>query len=189
MNDQGITGVIVSAVPALMEKAEAETRQKHIDFTDMVYWAVKWNLPVDQYQYVFTDEAQDLSPMQRRLVEKCLAPNGRIFVVGDKNQAIYSFAGADSDSFDLSVVRPAESEVSPTVEYADGGRAALDALKDMDLMVMLEEAPAPEPKLPPQVERLTKVLDDMSLSQIDAMIKVLTVYKKILLEEAAREAV
>lgn len=481
MNDQGITGVIVSAVPALMEKAEVETRQKHIDFTDMVYWAVKWNLPVDQYQYVFTDEAQDLSPMQRRLVEKCLAPNGRIFVVGDKNQAIYSFAGADSDSFDLSVetfqchvlpmtvtrrcaqvvarhaarvvpafkalptaprgkviwwaeermlevlkpgdmvlcrlraplirgvlecisagvpatilgseigkalitildkvsrrkgytfdqlktflndwkkeqveryterndaqmaasvedsvaaleaimdyakassldmlkgeidslfssrdsktmvtfttvhkskgleaerifilapdklplgggeqednldyvartrakttlvyltnpkflektprpvyaqttfddlkwtdelplptperpvitiekpepaptlslpapvttpepglaavVRPVEPEVSPTVEYSDNGRAALDALKDMDLMVMLEEAPAPEPKLPPQVERLTKVLDDMSLSEIDAMIRVLTIYKRIMLEEAKREAV
>lgn len=103
MNDEGITGVIIAAVPSLMGKAEVETRQGHIDFTDMVYWPVKWNAPVDQYHYVFTDEAQDLSPMQRRLIEKCLASSGRIFVVGDKNQAIYSFAGADSDSFDLSV--------------------------------------------------------------------------------------
>jgi len=103
LNDEGITKAIVAAVPFLMKQAEAETRSHHIDFTDMVYWPVFWNAPVDQYQYVFTDEAQDLSPMQRRLIEKCLAPSGRIFVVGDKNQAIYSFAGADSDSFDLSV--------------------------------------------------------------------------------------
>lgn len=99
-----ITELVIAQVPGWMKKSEAMVlEQKIIDFTDMIYFPVVWNLPVTKYQWVFVDECQDLSAMQREMVKKVLANDGRIVLVGDKNQAIYAFAGADSDSFDLSV--------------------------------------------------------------------------------------
>lgn len=40
--------------------------------------------------------------MQRDMVRRAVKPNGRAIVIGDDRQAIYGFAGADSDSLDLS---------------------------------------------------------------------------------------
>lgn len=100
----GFVDLAVKAVPYLMSVAEARIKEaQEIDFTDQIYWVVRWNLTIKQNDWVFVDEAQDLSPMQRAMVAKALAPTGRIVLVADKNQAIYEFAGADSDSFDLSV--------------------------------------------------------------------------------------
>lgn len=87
-----------------MEGERMVRDDKVIDFTDMIYWPVKWDLHVTPYMWVFVDECQDLSPMQRKMIAKTVNPKGgRIVLVGDPNQAIYAFAGADSDSFELSV--------------------------------------------------------------------------------------
>lgn len=103
LNDAGIVGLVINAVPELMSTAEEQTKAAKIDFTDMIYWPVRWNIAMQQFQYVMADECQDISPMQRQMIRKLIAPNGRIFLVGDANQAIYHFTGADCDSFDLSV--------------------------------------------------------------------------------------
>ncbi len=60
--------------------------------------------------HVLLDEAQDTSPAQWRVIEKLTEefgagdgqqdPNRTIFVVGDPKQSIYSFQGADAQSFD-----------------------------------------------------------------------------------------
>ena len=50
---------------------------------------------------MFVDEAQDFNEMQRCLIKECVADNGRVVVVGDPNQAIYGFRGADSNSMDI----------------------------------------------------------------------------------------
>ncbi len=71
-----------------------------LDFVDMVYFPIRMRLNVKQYDIVFIDECQDLNAAQRELMIKALAPNGRFIAVGDKNQAIYGFAGADAESFD-----------------------------------------------------------------------------------------
>ncbi|KAH8066176.1 hypothetical protein JL722_592 [Aureococcus anophagefferens] len=47
------------------------------------------------FEFVFVDEAQDSSRLRRHLYRKLLAPGGRLLVVGDDNQAINAFAGAD----------------------------------------------------------------------------------------------
>lgn len=71
-----------------------------IDFTDMVFLPIVFNLNVRQYDMVFIDECQDLNACQRTLMMKAIKSNGGRFVaVGDPHQAIYGFAGADSDSF------------------------------------------------------------------------------------------
>lgn len=75
-----------------------------IDFDDMLWWplvntAIRNSLP--KFDWVFVDEAQDMNFCRRTLVKYLLRPGGRVVFVGDKNQAIYGFAGADYDSMDL----------------------------------------------------------------------------------------
>lgn len=102
--NEDIIALIIATVPDWMRAAEKATRDLSIDFTDMIYWPVRWNVSLYQYTWVFVDEAQDLSPMQREMIRRIIwEKGGRIVLVGDKNQAIYAFAGADSNSFDLSV--------------------------------------------------------------------------------------
>ena len=83
---------------------EINGEKQSIDFTDMIWLpnvgAITQNWTSQQYDYVFVDEAQDLSNAQRTLVTKFVKNSGRLIFVGDPNQAIYGFAGADSTSFE-----------------------------------------------------------------------------------------
>lgn len=50
------------------------------------------------FAHVLVDEVQDLSPLQRALVLALLPPDGvGFFGIGDPDQSIYSFRGADAD--------------------------------------------------------------------------------------------
>jgi hypothetical protein len=55
------------------------------DFDDQIYWPVKKNLPVETFDYVFLDEAQDTNKCQQELLMRA-CPEGRVFIVGDTNQ-------------------------------------------------------------------------------------------------------
>lgn len=78
-----------------------ELNTGEIDFTDMIYLPVVRNIRMYQYDWVFIDECQDLNAAQRTLFLKCVKPGGRFVAVGDPRQAIYGFAGADVESFNL----------------------------------------------------------------------------------------
>lgn len=73
--------------------------KKRISFNDMVYLPVVKNWNVPKYDYIFIDEAQDLSKAQLSLVQKMINKDSRVFFIGDNNQTIYGFAGADTESF------------------------------------------------------------------------------------------
>lgn len=72
-----------------------------IDFTDMIFIPNVLNIRMKQYDFVLIDECQDLNTAQRELFLKCLKPDGRFIAVGDPRQAIYGFAGADIESFNI----------------------------------------------------------------------------------------
>jgi len=79
----------------------AEDGKNVIDFTDMVFLPIYKNFRLDTYHEIFVDECQDLNACQLAFVEKMVKRYvGRIIAVGDKKQAIYSFAGADIKSFE-----------------------------------------------------------------------------------------
>ena len=70
---------------------------EEVDFDDMPWMPVVLDLPLKQYDTLLVDEAQDLNHCQQELIFKS---GSRIIAVGDKHQAIYGFAGADTKSMD-----------------------------------------------------------------------------------------
>ncbi|MFW3171043.1 ATP-dependent helicase [Geodermatophilus sp. CPCC 206100] len=50
-----------------------------------------------QYRTFVVDEYQDVNPLQQRLLDAWLGGRADVCVVGDPNQTIYSFTGADPD--------------------------------------------------------------------------------------------
>lgn len=70
-----------------------------IDYIDMIYIPAVEDIIIKQYDLVLVDECQDLPASQISLLRKMVTSNGRIIAVGDRNQAIYGFGGADSESF------------------------------------------------------------------------------------------
>lgn len=68
-----------------------------IDFDDQLYLTAIYGVAMPRYDWVFVDESQDLNPIQMRLVEM-VSKHGRTVAVGDENQSIYGFRGADINS-------------------------------------------------------------------------------------------
>jgi DNA helicase-2/ATP-dependent DNA helicase PcrA len=91
-------------VAALFERYEREKRKRRVlDFDDLILAftdaldhdtelaaAQRWRA-----RHLFVDEFQDVSPAQLRLVRALLGERTDLCVVGDPDQAIYAFAGAD----------------------------------------------------------------------------------------------
>lgn len=74
-----------------------------IDFDDIINYTIKIFLEnqdvldyyADKFKYVLVDEYQDTNKAQFNLVKMLASKNGNITVVGDNDQGIYSFRGAD----------------------------------------------------------------------------------------------
>ena len=65
----------------------------YYDFNDMLDKAAQ--MPLGKYEHVFVDEAQDLSPLQWRVVEAVTRDADTVTVAGDDDQAIFIWGGAD----------------------------------------------------------------------------------------------
>lgn len=90
--------LVIACVRGLMQWGKHATAT--IDFTDMVWLPTALRLRPRTYAWVFVDEAQDLSRASLRLLTSSLREGGRMLFVGDPRQAIYGFAGADSDAWE-----------------------------------------------------------------------------------------
>lgn len=89
---------VIHGLPLVFAEDDRLSKQGIIDFDDMIYLVVKYDLKVRQYTRVFVDECQDFSPLLQKFVKKFVAPNGYICMVGDTYQSIMGFAGADTRS-------------------------------------------------------------------------------------------
>lgn len=69
-----------------------------VDFTDMLTIFLEEG-SFYQYDYVIVDECQDLSLLQWRVIEKISKNAKELVVVGDDDQSIFSWSGADTDYF------------------------------------------------------------------------------------------
>lgn len=75
---------------------------KLVDFTDMIE---KFNVSelCPKFDVAFIDEAQDLSPIQWKMVEIIKKNSKYVILAGDDDQAIYGWAGADVKKFQQEV--------------------------------------------------------------------------------------
>ncbi len=94
----------IDAVADLYGRYEqARRRARLVDFDDLLWWCgdalehdeefaaqQRWRV-----RHLFVDEFQDVSPAQLRLVRGWLGDRLDLTVVGDPDQAIFSFTGAD----------------------------------------------------------------------------------------------
>lgn len=71
-----------------------------IDFDDMLWLPIVEDVEVWRNDWVLVDEAQDTNAVRRLLAAKMTRTMGRMIWVGDRNQAIYGFTGADNDAVD-----------------------------------------------------------------------------------------
>ena len=69
------------------------------DYTDMLVMAKTADITTPELEYMFVDEAQDLSTLQWILIDRMAATTKHIVIAGDDKQAINEFAGADVDTF------------------------------------------------------------------------------------------
>ena len=78
-----------------------------VDFDDLILRAVdllerhpeiaaKWR---ERFRHISADEFQDIDPAQYRLLTLLAGPAGNLCVIGDPDQAIYGFRGADAACF------------------------------------------------------------------------------------------
>lgn len=70
-----------------------------IDFTDMLERLVYEPAKLPALEAVIIDEAQDLSRLQWNLVEILASKAKRVYIAGDDDQAVFTWAGADVDAF------------------------------------------------------------------------------------------
>ena len=87
----------------------------------------------ERFEYVLVDEFQDTNRVQYELVKLLAAPQNNLFVVGDEDQAIYAFRGADyrnvlrfEASFSDAAVILLEQNYRSTQNILDVARAAID---------------------------------------------------------------
>ncbi len=93
--------IVIGALRDFYRYNDEERSSIQIDFQDMIEMVIRnRDIPMPQYDFVFVDEVQDLSNLDREFIQRLKKPKGRIIAVGDKNQAIYGFRGAAIDSFE-----------------------------------------------------------------------------------------
>jgi superfamily I DNA/RNA helicase len=88
---------IVSWVPKVLEAAMEVRAAEGVDFDDMIWLPYAHNLELERSEVLLVDEAQDLNVVQQWFAERA---GERVLVIGDRNQAIYGFRGADNRSMD-----------------------------------------------------------------------------------------
>ena len=68
------------------------------DYDDMLERFIQQDIS-PSFDVLFIDEAQDLSPLQWRMVRALWAKADKTYIAGDDDQAIFRWAGADVDTF------------------------------------------------------------------------------------------
>lgn len=69
-----------------------------LDFTDFIYKAIDQDTS-PRFDLLVVDEAQDLSRLQWKYVEKLAARSKNVYIAGDDDQAIFKWNGADLEYF------------------------------------------------------------------------------------------
>lgn len=92
----GDADVVFQAVEKVIARCMENTHV--IDYDDMCWLPIVHDVPFEQYDYVYVDEAQDTNRNQIAVALKAVTPGGHVIAVGDRFQSMYGFRGADADA-------------------------------------------------------------------------------------------
>ncbi len=169
---------------ALLERYIAELRRKNmVDFDDLI--ALTWELferePAvadvmsHRWDYVLVDEFQDLNVTQYAILKRLASRHGNFFAVGDEEQSIFSWAGADPE---LLLTFRREHSIEPIIlnenrrcsrQILTAARRLLDsnpALFDKQITAEREsEFPVTCVSFPEEAAETAWVLDDLLADQ------------------------
>lgn len=139
----GITPVRdeVDVVRKILQWGESSTDV--IDQTDMVWLPNVLNLNTRRllFDFIFIDEAQDISIAQQSLIMKCAKRGVRIVAVGDRNQQINVWCGSDEAAIDKFREMANTKELSLPICYRCGKKIIEFANKySSDKMIPPENA-------------------------------------------------
>lgn len=87
---------LVEKLPEILERCKKNLSM--IDFDDMLWLPVVLDIDLWKLDYLMVDEAQDMNKCQIAFLLNSIKEDGRIIAVGDPNQSLYAFRGADSDA-------------------------------------------------------------------------------------------
>ena len=134
-------------------------KNKLIDFNDMIHQFIAQKEKCPEFDVVFIDEAQDLSPIQWQMFDILKEKSKHMYLAGDDDQAIYSWAGADVDRF---ISQECEEEI-----VLDQSRRVPFAIQEISEVILDRiEGKRKNKKYKPKKEegRVEKILD---ISQVD----------------------
>ena len=83
-----------------------------IDYDDMIHMCATGKVPCKQFDFLFVDETQDLNAAQLEMAMRSIKPGGRIIAVGDPDQSIYGFRGADTEAMP-NIIKRLDATVLP----------------------------------------------------------------------------
>ena len=132
--DAGVEQALVDAYQARLRELGAR------DLDDLLLDALHADVPSDgRFDHLLVDEFQDINAVQRALVLHWGAAGESLFVIGDPDQSIYGFRGADANCFErLRDALPGLETVSLTVNY----RSAPDILRRAEKCIAHNPGPA-----------------------------------------------
>jgi len=83
-------------------------KKEKFEFNDMIHMLINKPEKIPEFDVIFIDEAQDLSPLQWKLFDILKTKTKDMYLAGDDDQAIFAWAGADVSRF---IKEPAKEKV------------------------------------------------------------------------------
>jgi DNA helicase-2/ATP-dependent DNA helicase PcrA len=151
-------GLSMDATLALVQKYEdLKDDQRNLDFEDTLIATLgmlnseKWvaDRVREQFRFFVIDEYQDVSPVQRALLDAWRGGHSEVCVVGDPNQTVFGFAGASDEHL---LRFESEFPGATTVELDRNYRSTPEIVRlanstvpnsRLELVSMRESGPAP----------------------------------------------
>lgn len=121
-----------------LEYEKMRKQLRKIDFDDMLVLCYELfakrpdvlKLWQQKFRYILVDEFQDINQVQYDVIRMLAEPERNLFVVGDDDQAIYGFRGADSKlMFQFQKDYPEAKQILLDVNYRSSSNIVHNALK------------------------------------------------------------
>jgi DNA helicase-2/ATP-dependent DNA helicase PcrA len=98
--DEDDVDFLIKTLQKLHKACRASFNMGLVDYDEMVYYPTIMPGMVKTYDYVFVDECQDLNPIQIKFIHLLVGRYTKVVCVGDRQQSIYGFRGADIRAMD-----------------------------------------------------------------------------------------